>query len=282
MVKIKFWKMHGLGNDYIVIDDRKEVIKNPKEQAKRLCRRRFSIGADGLILLQKPACNKADFKMRIFNRDGSEAEMCGNGIRCAAKFCYETAISKREELIIETKAGLKNVWLKIEDEDVKEVEVNMGKPIFERKLIPMLGEGTFINEEIKIEDEVFKATCLSMGNPHCVIFVDDVKNFPVKKFGSKIEAHPLFPNRVNVEFVKVLNKDALKVRVWERGCGETLACGTGACASAVVSNLLKKTERNVLVKLRGGELKIKVNDEVLMSGPAVKVFEGEVEIKIKG
>ncbi|MBS7655678.1 diaminopimelate epimerase [Candidatus Bathyarchaeota archaeon] len=270
--------MHGLGNDYIIIDDREDLIKNPEEKARKLCRRRFSIGADGLILLQKPVCNKADFKMRIFNKDGSEAEMCGNGIRCAAKFYYETAISRRKELIIETKAGLKKVWLKIEDEKVKKVKVNMGKPIFERKLIPMLGEGTFINEEIRVENELFKATCLSMGNPHCVIFVNNLEDFPVKRFGSKIETHPLFPNRVNVEFVEVLNKDALKVRVWERGCGETLACGTGACASAVVSNLLKKTGENVLVKLRGGELKIKINDEVLLSGPAIKVFEGEIKL----
>jgi diaminopimelate epimerase len=277
LVKIKFWKMHGLGNDYIVIDDKEELIKNPEEKAKKFCRRRFSIGADGLILLQKPTFNQADFKMRIFNKDGSEAEMCGNGIRCAAKFYYEINKPNKKELIVETKAGLKKVWLKIENEKVKEVEVNMGKPIFERKLIPMLGEGSFINEEIKVENKVFKATCLSMGNPHCVIFVDDVENFPVKEFGSKIEKHSLFPKRVNVEFVKVLNKNTLNVRVWERGCGETLACGTGACASAVVSNLLNKTENEVLVKLKGGKLKIKINDEVLMRGPAVKVFEGEIE-----
>jgi diaminopimelate epimerase len=270
--------MHGLGNDYIIIDNRKNIINNPEETAKNLCRRRFFIGADGLILLQNSTINQVDFKMRIFNRDGSEAEMCGNGIRCAAKFCYETDISKRSELIIETKAGLKKAWLKLKNEEVKEVEVNMGKPIFERNLIPMLGKGTFINEEIKVNNEVFKATCLSMGNPHCVIFVNDLKKFPVKIFGPKIEKHPLFPNKVNVEFVEVLSKDVLSVRVWERGCGETLACGTGACASAVTSNLLNKTEEEVKVKLKGGELKIKVNNEVLMSGPAVKVFEGEINL----
>lgn len=278
MVKIKFWKMHGLGNDYIVIDDRKELIKNPEEKARKLCRRRFSIGADGLILLQNPVYNDADLKMRIFNKDGSEAEMCGNGIRCAAKFCYEAGISKKEELNIETKAGLRKVWLKIEDKKVKEVKVNMGKPIFERKLIPVLGEGTFINEEIKVGDNVFQATCVSMGNPHCVIFVNNLEKFPVRELGPKIETYPLFPNRMNVEFVEVLNKNVLKVRVWERGCGETLACGTGACASAVISNLLNKTNKEVLVKLKGGELKIKVNNEVLMSGPVAKVFEGKIEL----
>lgn len=278
MVKIKFWKMHGLGNDYIVIDDRKELIKNPEEKARKLCRRRFSIGADGLILLQNPVYNDADLKMRIFNKDGSEAEMCGNGIRCAAKFCYEAGILKKEELNIETKAGLRKVWLKIEDKKVKEVKVNMGKPIFERKLIPVLGEGTFINEEIKVGDNVFQATCVSMGNPHCVIFVNNLEKFPVRELGPKIETYPLFPNRMNVEFVEVLNKNVLKVRVWERGCGETLACGTGACASAVISNLLNKTDKEVLVKLKGGELKIKVNNEVLMSGPVAKVFEGKIEL----
>jgi len=270
--------MHGLGNDYIVIDNRESIINNPEEAAKKLCRRRFSIGADGLILLQNPTFNQADFKMRIFNRDGSEAEMCGNGIRCAAKFYYETSIFKKEELNIETKAGLKKAWLKLENNEVKEVEINMGKPIFERSLIPMLGEGTFINEEIKVDNEVFKATCLSMGNPHCVIFVNDLKNFPVKFFGPKIERHPLFPNKVNVEFVEVLNKNVLNVRVWERGCGETLACGTGACASAVASNLLKKVGKEVEVKLKGGKLKVKVDDEILMRGPAVKAFEGEVNL----
>ncbi|MBS7658401.1 MAG: diaminopimelate epimerase [Candidatus Bathyarchaeia archaeon] len=275
---MKFWKMHGLGNDYIVIDDRKELIKNPEEKARKLCRRRFSIGADGLILLQNPVYNDADLKMRIFNKDGSEAEMCGNGIRCAAKFCYEAGISKKEELNIETKAGLRKVWLKIEDKKVKEVKVNMGKPIFERKLIPVLGEGTFINEEIKVGDNVFQATCVSMGNPHCVIFVNNLEKFPVRELGPKIETYPLFPNRMNVEFVEVLNKNVLKVRVWERGCGETLACGTGACASAVISNLLNKTNKEVLVKLKGGELKIKVNNEVLMSGPVAKVFEGKIEL----
>ncbi|MEM3733148.1 MAG: diaminopimelate epimerase [Candidatus Bathyarchaeia archaeon] len=275
---MKFWKMHGLGNDYIVIDDRKELIKNPEEKARKLCRRRFSIGADGLILLQNPVYNDADLKMRIFNKDGSEAEMCGNGIRCAAKFCYEAGILKKEELNIETKAGLRKVWLKIEDKKVKEVKVNMGKPIFERKLIPVLGEGTFINEEIKVGDNVFQATCVSMGNPHCVIFVNNLEKFPVRELGPKIETYPLFPNRMNVEFVEVLNKNVLKVRVWERGCGETLACGTGACASAVISNLLNKTDKEVLVKLKGGGLKIKVNNEVLMSGPVAKVFEGKIEL----
>lgn len=281
MVNLEFWKMHGLGNDYVVFDDRNGAVqrRDPSSLAKKLCRRRFSVGADGLLLLCNPTAEGADLKMRIFNKDGSEAEMCGNGIRCIAKFAYEKGVLRKESLIVETKAGLKKVWLKLKGGGVEEVKVDMGRPSFDRGAIPMLGEGAPVNEKINVGGKVFEATCLSIGNPHCVIFVDDLERFPVGEVGPKIETHPLFPNRVNVEFVEVLRKDLLNVRVWERGCGETLACGTGACASAAAGKLTGKTWDKVNVKLRGGALRIEMGGwRVLMAGPAAKAFEGKVEI----
>jgi diaminopimelate epimerase len=273
---MKFWKMHGLGNDYIVIDNRDNSIGENElsRLARKLCERRFSVGADGLVLL----CNSkiADAKMRIFNADGSEAEMCGNGIRCFAKYCYENNVVKKSELRIETLAGIKTVWLTISKEEVKEANVDMGSPILERSNIPMLGRGTCINEDLSVDGKNFKVTCLSVGNPHCVIFVDDVKKFPVEEIGPKIEKHHLFPNRVNVDFAQALNKKELSVRVWERGCGETLACGTGACASMVAGNLLKEIGKKAIVHLLGGDLQIEYSGSIFMSGSAEKVFEGEL------
>jgi len=271
---MKFWKMQGLGNDYIVIDNRDEKIREDEtnELARKLCERRFSVGADGLLLVYDSAI--ADARMRIFNADGGEAEMCGNGIRCFAKYCYENNIAKKKELKIETLAGIKKVWLTIRDGEVKGAKVDMGSPVLERSGIPMLGRGTCIDEDLEVNGERFKVTCLSVGNPHCVIFVKDIKNFPVHQIGPKIEGHKLFPKRVNVEFVKVLNKGELSVRVWERGCGETLACGTGACASVVAGNLLKKVDNKATVHLLGGDLEIEYSGSILMTGPAEKVFEG--------
>lgn len=284
--KINFWKMHGLGNDYILIDNRDEKIGENKLRllAQKLCKRRFSIGADGLLLLYNSTV--ADIKMRIFNADGSEAEMCGNGIRCLAKYAYENNIvdRSRREFRIETLAGIKNVWLEVVDEKVKAVTVDMGKPTFERREIPVLGEGDFINEEIKINDKTFRATCLSVGNPHCVIFVDEVENFPVEYYGPKIEIHPLFPNRINVEFVQILKRDLLNMRVWERGVGETLACGTGACASVVAGSMLGKTSRECMVQLLGGKLRIKYdeNGRIFMTGSAETVYTGTIELDLSG
>jgi len=273
---MKFWKMHGLGNDFVVIDNRDEKIgEEAGELARKLCERRFSIGADGLILL----CNShaADAKMRIFNADGSEAEMCGNGIRCLAKYCYENNIVRREYLSVETLAGVMKTWLTVDAGVVKEVKVDMGKPVLERSKIPMIGKGTCINEEMDIDGEKFKATCLSMGNPHCVIFVSNLKSFPIEKIGPKIENHRLFPSRTNVEFVEVLNEAELAVRVWERGVGETLACGTGACASVVAGNLLGITRGKSMVHLLGGDLEVEYNGVgVFMTGPAEKAFEGVI------
>ncbi|MCW3997240.1 MAG: diaminopimelate epimerase [Candidatus Bathyarchaeota archaeon] len=273
---MRFWKMHGLGNDYIVIDNRNNIIneENTSKLARKLCERRFSIGADGLILVFNSI--KADIKMRIFNLDGSEAEMCGNGIRCFSKYCYENNIIRKKELTIETLAGLKKTRLTIKDQTVIQVDVDMGVPIFEKHKIPMQGRGKCINEDLIIDGTTFQITCLSVGNPHCVIFVDNVDEYPVHLFGPKIENHPIFPNRINVVFAEVVKKDLLKVRVWERGCGETLACGTGACAAVIAGNIIGKTKNKVKVCLHGGELEIKYNEIVFMKGPVEKVFEGRL------
>lgn len=230
------------------------------------------MGADGLLLVYDSAA--ADAKMRIFNADGSEAEMCGNGIRCFAKYCYENGIVKKEEIKIETLAGVKGAWLTVEDGKVSRVRVDMGSPSLERGSLPMLGQGPCIDEDLEVDGERFRATCLSVGNPHCILFVDDVEGFPVQDVGPKIENHELFPRRVNVEFVQVLNRKELKVRVWERGCGETFACGTGACASVVAGKLLQKVGNRVTVHLLGGDLEIEYSGNIWMTGPAVKVFEG--------
>jgi diaminopimelate epimerase len=215
---MKFWKMHGLGNDYVVIDNREQIIGDAQAPAlaKKLCERRFSIGADGLLLVSNSLV--ADVKMRIFNADGSEAEMCGNGIRCFSKFCYETGVVRKGEFAVETLAGLKRVWLTLKDNEVKLVKVDMGAPSWDRKDLPMVGQGLCVNEDLQVdEDEIYKVTCLSMGNPHCIIFVENVDESPVEYIGPMIESHKAFPNRTNVGFVQVLNKNELKVRVWERG-----------------------------------------------------------------
>jgi diaminopimelate epimerase len=271
---MKFWKMHGLGNDYVVIDNRDEKISDEDAigLAVKLCKRRFSVGADGLLFASNSAV--ADVKMRIFNADGSEAEMCGNGIRCFAKYCYENGIARKSELVVATLAGNKRTWLTVENGLVTSVMVDMGEPMLERSRIPMLGEGTCINEDLQVNGEAYKVTCLSVGNPHCVIFVDAVDDFPVQRVGLKIENHRLFPKRTNVEFAQVLSENEVKVRVWERGCGETLACGTGACATVVAGNLLKKLGSKVRVHLLGGDLEVEYAERLFLNGPAEKVFEG--------
>lgn len=279
MLQINFWKMHGLGNDYVLVDNRDGKIGEEQlgNLARNLCLRRFSVGADGLLLVYDSSI--ADVRMRIFNADGSEAEMCGNGIRCFAKYCYENHITRKSQLLIETLAGVKEVRLNIENGEVETVSVDMGRPVFERRMIPVLGEGTCINENLKVDDESFKVTCLSVGNPHCVIFIDELDGFPVKTLGPKIENHRLFPNRMNVEFVQVLNRTELKMRVWERGVGETLACGTGACAGVVAGNVLGKINHRCTVHLLGGGLEIEYLDKILMSGSAKKVYEGVIRLE---
>ena len=271
---MRFWKMHGLGNDYIVIDNRDGKVSDRKaaELAKSLCERRFSVGADGLLLIYNSEV--ADSKMRIFNADGSEAEMCGNGIRCFAKYCYENGIVLKDEFSVETLSGVKQVWLTIKGKEVAAVKVDMGEPNWEKTSLPMKGKGTCINCDLEVEGEVFKVTCLSMGNPHCVIFVDCIDCYPVEEVGSKIENHKAFPKRTNVGFAEVLNEKELNLRVWERGCGETLACGTGTCAAVATANKLGKVGNKVTVHVLGGNLKVEVGKTILLSGAAEKVYEG--------
>jgi diaminopimelate epimerase len=271
---MRFWKMHGLGNDYIVIDNRDLKIKdeNVANLAKGLCERRFSVGADGLLLVHSSTV--ADVKMRIFNADGSEAEMCGNGIRCFAKYCYENGIVPKREFNVETLSGTKHVWLTLKDKEITTVKVDMGKPNWERSSLPMKGKGTCIDAGLDVDDEEFKVTCLSMGNPHCVIFVDCIDCYPVEEVGSKIENHKAFPKRTNVGFVEVLNDNELNLRVWERGCGETLACGTGTCAAVAASNKLGKVGNKVMVHVLGGNLRVEVAESIFLSGAAEKVYEG--------
>jgi diaminopimelate epimerase len=266
--------MHGLGNDYIVIDNREQKISDIKapELAKTLCERHFSIGADGLLLLQ--SSNVANVKMRILNSDGSEAEMCGNGIRCFSKYCYENGFVTVPIFKVETLSGTKDVSLTIEDHEVTSVKVDMNSPKFERSDIPMKGQGTCIDQLLEVNGQTFRVTCLSLGNPHCIIFVDDVATFPVDSIGPMIEEHDVFPRRTNVEFVQVLNSNEIKVRVWERGCGETLACGTGTCASVAAAHLLGKVGEKVAVHVLGGDLQVDVGETIFLIGSAEKVFEG--------
>jgi diaminopimelate epimerase len=274
---MNFWKMHGLGNDYVVIDNRDGKIAEADmgALAKKLCERRFSIGADGLLLVSKS--QQADVRMRIFNSDGSEAEMCGNGIRCFAKYCYESGIAKKAEFDVETNAGIKHVWLTIEADTVKLVKVDMGAPNWNREALPMTGKGTCINEPLQVEeDEKYNVTCLSMGNPHCVIFIEDTDSFPVDYIGPIVETNEAFPKRTNVGFVQVVSKNELKVRVWERGCGETLACGTGTCAAVAAANKLGKVKDKVTVHVLGGDLQVEVGKTLFLVGAAEKVFEGKL------
>ena len=283
-MKIDFVKMHGLGNDFILID----CISKPLGDlsflsylAKRLCNRHFGIGADGLMLIL--SSSQTDLKMRIFNYDGSEAQMCGNGIRCFAKYAYENKLVSKNKFTVETLAGIITPELIFKEKEISGIKVDMGIPKLKRREIPMEGENapTVVDETIKIDSKyIFKITCVSMGNPHCIAFVNDVQSIPVDEIGPKIENHPLFPEKTNVEFIQVLNKQEINFRVWERGVGETLACGTGACAALVAAVLNKKTDRKAIIHLPGGDLDIQWADDghVYMTGPAELVFKGEMKI----
>lgn len=269
-----FTKMHALGNDFIVIDERAGAINSqPEALARKLCRRRFGIGADQMLLLS--SSDVADFKMRIFNADGSEVEMCGNGIRCLAKFVWDRNLSEKPALEIETLAGI------IRPEKANGlVRVDMGEPVLEGRKIPVNANGFIVDYKLPVEDSTVKVTCVSIGNPHAVIFVDKASDFPVRHYGPKIENHPFFPKRTNVEFVEVLGDSEIRMRVWERGAGETPACGTGACAAAVASHIRHFTGRKVTVHLDGGDLFIEwaENNRIYMTGPAEEVFEGEMKV----
>ncbi|MDP2156128.1 MAG: diaminopimelate epimerase [Nitrospirota bacterium] len=274
---MSFTKMHGLGNDFIVIDCRETALSSQlsavSKLSRKLCDRRLGIGADQILLLHDS--DRADFRMSIFNADGSEVEMCGNGIRCFAKYIWDRKLSGKKVLDIETPAGI------IRPEKSGDmVKVDMGVPILEARQIPVRLDGVIREFPLKILDKRFKITCVSMGNPHAVIFVDDVAGFDVAKYGPVIENHGLFPKRINVEFIQVLSPGIVRMRVWERGSGETLACGTGASAAAVASNLCGRTRKRVKVRLPGGDLMIDLhkNGHVYMTGPAVEVFEGCINI----
>ena len=278
---IKFTKMHGLGNDYVYIDAINQKIENKSELAKYISDRHFGVGSDGLILICKSKI--ADFKMQMFNSDGSEAEMCGNGIRCVGKLVYDKGLTKKTKLKIETLSGIKLLDLIVENDEVIKVKVDMGEPILEHKKIPVICEDNIKNNlNLKVLDKNFSFTCVSMGNPHAVTFInDEVKNFDVQKYGKIIENLDAFPQRTNVEFINIVDKNNVSMRVWERGAGETLACGTGACASVVASVINEYTSRKVFVHLLGGILEIEWSDEnnhVYMTGPAVTVFEGVLTI----
>ena len=274
---LNFTKMQGLGNDYVYIDATKANIENPSVLAKYISDRHFGVGSDGLILICPS--DKADFRMRMFNSDGSEAEMCGNGIRCVGKFVYDKKLTDRTLVTIETKAGIKVLKLNVKDEEVDTVRVDMGTPILESEKIPVITDEKIAqNLRLNALDKSFDFTCVSMGNPHAVTVVDNVSDFDVKKYGSILEVNEAFPNKTNVEFVEIKDPENIKMRVWERGTGETLACGTGACASVVACNLNGLTKRSVNVELLGGNLNIELggDNHVYMTGPAVTVFEGEL------
>ena len=271
-MKLSFTKMHGLGNDFILIDAREQDLPQLSAFCREYSDRRFGIGFDQALILYPS--RSADFRMDIYNADGSQVEMCGNGIRCFAKYIWDRGISGKSELAVETLAG---IIRPVKKGDL--IQVDMGEPILDGLSIPVNLEGTVKGYTLRIEDMDFPVTCVSMGNPHAVIFMEEVKSFPIDKYGPKIEHHPLFPKRINVEFVRVDNKEEITVRVWERGAAETLACGTGACASAVASHLNGHTGREVTVHLPGGDLQINWDERdnhVYMTGAAAEVYSGEV------
>lgn len=276
---MKFTKMQGCGNDYVYINCFEEDIQNPNELAIKMSNRNFGVGSDGLILVMPS--NVADCRMRMFNSDGSESEMCGNGIRCVGKFVHDKNIVKKDIITVETLAGIKTLqFFKDNNNMVTDVKVNMGEPIFNPKDIPVISNEEIVkNLKLKALDREFTFTCLSMGNPHAVTFVDDVDNFDVDKYGAILESNEAFPKRANIEFVEVVDKNSLKMRVFERGSGETFACGTGTCATVIATFLNGKCNReNVSVKLLGGILNISWSEEdnnVYMTGPARFVFEGD-------
>lgn len=278
---LEFSKLQATGNDFVLIDCLNQKIEENllPTLAQKLCDRHFGVGADGLLLLLPSKI--ANFKMRIFNADGSEAEMCGNGIRCFALYLYEHDLWRERQLEVETLAGVKRLKLYLEGRNLERVKVGMGMPILSRRDIPMKGEGDPLNETLRAGGKKWQVSCLSMGNPHCVVLVDDVDRFPVERIGPAIENHSLFPNRVNVEFVEVKGEGELKVRVWERGVGETLGCGTGACASLVATTLKGLTAGKALIHLRGGDVLVEWPDrkEVFLTGPAEEVFIGKIDIR---
>ncbi|HHX13148.1 MAG TPA: diaminopimelate epimerase [Clostridiales bacterium] len=277
---MKFTKMHGCGNDYVYVDCTKNLIDNIPETARKVSDRHYGVGSDGLILI-RPS-KEADFMMDMYNYDGSRSQMCGNGIRCVGKYVYDNGLTDKNHIKIETLSGVKDLELFVEDGKVQSVTVDMGKPILTPSLIPVdLDMDMVINEPITINGEIYKVTCVSMGNPHAVVFVEDTKDVPIEIIGPLFEKHEIFPNRVNTEFVQVIDRTHIDMRVWERGSGETLACGTGACASVIACILNGLTDHEVRVTLLGGDLIVRYDEKVdivYMTGPAVTVFHGEIDL----
>ena len=276
---MKFTKMHGIGNDYVYVNCFEETVDDPEQVSIRVSDRHFGIGSDGLVLIMPS--EKADFRMRIFNADGSEAMMCGNATRCIGKYVYDNHLTDKTNITLETNSGIKYLTLYPENGRVKTVLVDMGKAVLKPSDIPMDSElDTFIDRSVEVGGVTYNITAVSMGNPHCVTYVDDVDCLDLERIGPQFENHPLFPKRVNTEFIRIIDKHSMQMRVWERGSGETWACGTGACASAVASvlNGYFNRDEEINVKLRGGELFItyKSDGTVLMRGPAETVFTGEI------
>ena len=280
MALLPFTKMHGIGNDYVYVDCFANDVADPAALARQVSPRHTGIGSDGLILI-RPS-DVADCRMEMYNADGSRGEMCGNGIRCVAKFAYEHDRARSNPMRVETDAGIKDIDLHLDGELVREVTVDMGAPILDGPLIPVAAEGRVVDAALDVDGKSHQVTCVSMGNPHCVLFVDEVSNLDLPVIGPQFEKHPFFPNGVNTEFVRVDDRSTLTMRVWERGSGETAACGTGACAVLVAAVLNGHSERSATVRLNGGDLRIEwrqSDDHVLMTGAAEEVFSGTIEVE---
>ncbi len=278
---MKFTKMHGIGNDYIYVNCFEEKVENPEAVSIYVSDRHKGIGSDGLVLILPS--DKADFRMRIFNADGSEAMMCGNATRCIGKYVYDKGLTDKTEITLETNSGIKYLTLFPENGKVEYVEVDMGKAVIVPKEIPVMAEGeSFISVPVEVGDIEYKITCVSMGNPHAVVYLDNIADLELEKMGPLFENHKLFPDRINTEFIEVLDSRTLNMRVWERGSGETFACGTGACASVVASvlNGYCRRDEEITVHLRGGDLKITYcgDGTVIMKGPAALICDGDVDV----
>ncbi|MBU5487634.1 diaminopimelate epimerase [Clostridium sp. MSJ-8] len=277
---MEFTKMQGIGNDYIYFNCLEKELKNPSEVAIKLSDRHFGVGGDGIIMIM--SSEVADFRMRMFNADGSEGEMCGNATRCIGKYVYEKGLTDKTKISLETLAGIKYLELNVQNGIVTEVKVNMGKPILDPKKIPVdINKEIIINEVVKIDNNEYNITCVSMGNPHCIVYMDNIDDLKLEEIGPKFENASIFPQRINTEFVEIIDDKTIKMRVWERGSGETYACGTGACAvtvASVLNNYCKK-DQDITIRLLGGDLKINytAEDLVFMTGPAEFVFEGRIE-----
>ncbi len=278
--RIKFTKMHGCGNDYIYVNCMEKMLENPEKVSIYVSDRHFGIGSDGLILICPS--ERADFRMAMYNADGSEGKMCGNGVRCIAKYVYEYGLTEKDKISIETKGGIKYLDLTVQDGKVVSVKVDMGEPILAPAQIPVLaGTDACIDHPLSVGGKEYAVTCVSMGNPHAVVFVDSTEGLPLEQIGPQFENHEAFPDRINTEFVQVLNRKEVNMRVWERGSGETLACGTGACATVVACVLNGKTDEEITVHLLGGDLQLfydRENHTVWMTGPAAVVCDGEIDI----